>query len=239
MTWSIIARDSSGAFGVAVASKFFAVGALCPHARSGVGAVATQALVNPLYAGPAFDLLAAGLPADEIVKRLTHADEGRDHRQLHLIGISGEAAAHTGSACIDWCGHTAGDGYSVAGNMLAGPEVIAATAEVYESGATLPFAQRLLAALAAGEAAGGDKRGKQAAALLVYTTEDYPALDIRVDDHAEPIVELQRLYDKSLERYQPFSTCLPSRQRPAGITDRALIEAEVTRFQALRSGAAT
>lgn len=238
MTWSIIARDSSGAFGVAVASKFFAVGALCPHARSGVGAVATQALVNPLYAGPAFDLLAAGLPPGEVVQQLTDADEGRDHRQLHLIGVKGQAAAHTGSACIDWCGHTAGDGYSVAGNMLAGPQVIAATAQAYESGAALPFAQRLLAALAAGEAAGGDKRGKQAAALLVYTTEDYPALDIRVDDHAEPIQELQRLYDTSLERFQPFSNCLPSRQRPAGITDRALIEAEIARFQTLRSGTA-
>lgn len=239
MTWSIIARDSSGAFGVAVASKFFAVGALCPHARSGVGAVATQALVNPMYAEPAFDMLKAGLAADQIVRQLTDADEGRDHRQLHLIGSSGQAAAHTGSACIDWCGHTAGDGYSVAGNMLAGPQVIAATARAYESGAALPFAQRLLAALAAGEAAGGDKRGKQAAALLVYSTEDYPALDIRVDDHAEPIEELQRLYDTSLERFQPFSTCLPSRKHPAGITDRALIEAEIARFHALRSGTAT
>jgi uncharacterized Ntn-hydrolase superfamily protein len=234
MTWSIIARDASGAFGVAVASKFFAVGALCPHARSGVGAVATQALVNPLYAGPAFDLLAAGLPAAGIVRQLTSADDGRDHRQLHLIGNDGQAAGYTGSACIDWCGHHAGDGYSVAGNMLAGPQVLAATAEAFEAGIALPFAQRLLTALAAGEAAGGDKRGKQAAALLVYTTEDYCALDIRVDDHVEPIRELQRLHDKSLERFQPFSSCLPSRQRPAGITDRALIEAEVARFQALR-----
>lgn len=236
MTWSIIAHDASGAFGVAIASRFFAVGALCPHARSGVGAVATQALVNPLYAVPALDGLAQGLAPAQIVERLTAADEGRDHRQLHLIGVDGKSAAHTGKACVDWCGHTAGEGFSVAGNMLAGPQVIEATAEAYQAHAGLPFGERLVAAMAAGDAAGGDKRGKQAAALLIYTSEDYCALDIRVDDHAEPIQELQRLYGKSLERYQPFTACLPSRQRPAGITDRAVIEAEIERFHARRGG---
>jgi uncharacterized Ntn-hydrolase superfamily protein len=122
--------------------------------------------------------------------------------------------------------------------MLAGPEVVEASATAYESNAGLPFAERLIAALEAGERAGGDKRGKQAAALLIHTTEDYSALDIRVDDHAEPIEELQRLYAKSLERFQPFVTCLPSHARPAGITDRAVIEAEIERFQARRHGAA-
>lgn len=239
MTWSILARDASGAFGVAIASRFFAVGALCPHVRSGVGAVATQALVNPLYAGPALDAMGQHLDPAAIITRLTAADEGRDHRQLHMIDHSGKSAAHTGAACIDWCGHMAGTGFSVAGNMLAGSQVIAATAIAFEANAAMPFAQRLIVALAAGEAAGGDKRGKQAAALLVYNTEDYPALDLRVDDHADPIVELQRLYDKSLERYQPFTACLPSSTRPAGITDRALIEAEVERFHAqLRTGTA-
>ncbi|MEO8655397.1 MAG: DUF1028 domain-containing protein [Ramlibacter sp.] len=234
MTWSIIALDASGAFGIAIASRFFAVGALCPHARSGVGAVATQALVNPLYAAPALEGLAQGLRPQEIIERLTAADEGRGHRQLHLIGVDGRSAAHTGSACVDWCGHTAGEGFSVAGNMLAGPQVIEATAAAYRANAALPFAERLIAALAAGDAAGGDKRGKQAAALLIHTTEDYPALDIRVDDHPDPIAELQRLYEKSLERYQPFTACLPSRQRPAGVTDRAVIEAEIERFHARR-----
>ena len=239
MTWSILARDASGAFGVAIASRFFAVGALCPHVRSGVGAVATQALVNPLYAGPALDAMGQHLDPAAIITRLTAADEGRDHRQLHMIDHSGKSAAHTGAACIDWCGHMAGAGFSVAGNMLAGPQVLAATAGAFEANAALPFAQRLIVALAAGEAAGGDKRGKQAAALLVCNTENYPALDLRVDDHADPIVELQRLYDKSLERYQPFTACLPSSTRPAGITDRALIEAEVERFHAqLRTGTA-
>jgi uncharacterized Ntn-hydrolase superfamily protein len=146
-------------------------------------------------------------------------------------------AAFTGSDCIDWCGHLTGSDYSVAGNMLAGPQVLEETARVYQEGKALPFALRLLQALAAGEAAGGDKRGKQAAALLTYTTEDYCSLDIRVDDHAEPIQELQRLYDKSLERYQPFSTCLPTWNRPAGITDRSVIEAEIARFHGSRTGA--
>ncbi len=238
MTWSIIARDHCGAFGVAVASKFFAVGALSPHARSGVGALATQALLNPLYVLPAFAGLEKGVHPSDLIDQLTAADEGRDHRQLHLIDASNRSAAYTGVACIDWCGHIAGDGFSVAGNMLAGPQVIAATAASYQANTGLLFAERLLLALAAGEAAGGDKRGKQAAALLVYTTEDYCALDLRVDDHAEPIQELKRLYDKSLERYQPFTACLPSIRRPAGLTDRALIEAEVQRFHVQRSGAA-
>lgn len=237
MTWSIIALDASGAFGIAIASKFFAVGALCPHIRSGIGAVATQALVNPLYAAPALDALARGLAPERIVEQLTAPDEGRAHRQLHLIGADGRTAAYTGSSCVDWCGHTQGQGFSVAGNMLAGPQVIEATAAAYRDHAGLPFAERLIAALAAGDAAGGDKRGKQAAALRIHTTEDYCALDIRVDDHAEPIRELQRLYEKSLERFQPFTACLPSRERPAGITDRAVIEAEIERFHARRRGA--
>lgn len=237
MTWSIIARDVSGAFGVAVASKFFAVGALCPHARSGVGALATQALLNPLFVEPGFEGMAKGVHPADIVQTLTDADEGRDHRQLHMIDKNNRSAAYTGAACIDWCGHTAGEGFSVAGNMLAGPQVIAATAQFYQSHPHLDFAERLLLALEAGEAAGGDKRGKQGAALRVHTTEDYCALDLRVDDHEEPIAELKRLYAKSLERYQPFTACLPSKARPAGLTDRSLIEAEVQRFHAARSGA--
>ena len=237
MTWSIIARDASGAFGIAIASRFFAVGALCPHARSGVGAVATQALVNPLYARAALDALAQGNSPAQVLETITAADEGRAHRQVHLVDARGRSAAYTGASCIDWCGHTDGEHFSVAGNMLAGPQVIAATATAYHAHPKLPFAERLIAALAAGDAQGGDKRGKQAAALLIHTTEDYPALDLRVDDHAEPIEELQRLYEKSLERYQPFTACLPSRLRPAGITNRSVIEAEIERFQARRRGA--
>jgi uncharacterized Ntn-hydrolase superfamily protein len=237
MTWSIVARDRTGAFGIAIASRFFAVGVLCPHARSGVGAIATQALVNPLYGARGIKLMAQGKGSAEVVDALIAADEGRDHRQLHMIDAQGRIAAHTGSACIAWCGHLAGDGYSVAGNMLAGPQVIRETAVAYEAGAELAFAERLIAAIEAGDAAGGDKRGKQAAALLIHGAEDYPLLSLRVDDHENPLAELRRLYDKSLERYQPFLSCLPGRARPAGITDRTLIEAEIERFTAARKAA--
>ena len=241
MTWSIVARDASGAFGVAIASRFFAVGALCPHARAGVGALATQALVNPLYGFPGLEMLAHGSTATEVIANLTTADHGRDHRQVHAIDAHGRTAAHTGSACIGWCGHIAGPGYSIAGNMLAGASVLDDSATAYERTADLPFAERLLAALDAGDAAGGDKRGKQAAALLIVTTEDYPFLTLRVDDHEEPFVELRRLYDKSLERFQPFTACLPRKSSPAGMTDRAVIEREVERFHAerMRRGAAS
>ena len=230
MTWSIIARDASGALGVAVASRFFAVGALCPYARSGVGAISTQALVNPHYGSKGLDFLAAEFSPEETLKILTREDPGRDHRQVHLIDAQGRSAAYTGSACIEWCGQLAGEGFSVAGNMLAGPQVIEETFGSFKKNLSMNFAERLLAALEAGEAAGGDKRGRQGAALLVHTTEDYPFLDMRVDDHAEPLRELRRLYERSLERFQPFVSCLPSRSRPAGITDRDVIEAEISRF---------
>ena len=235
MTWSIVARDASGALGVIVASRFFAVGALCPYAHSGVGALCTQALVNPLYGARGLALLAKGNAPADTVRMLTFADAGRDHRQLHMIDTEGNIAAHTGVECIEWCGQIAGDGFSVAGNMLAGPQVIEETAQFYHAARELPFAERLIAAMEAGEAAGGDKRGKQAIALLVCTTEAYPILDLRVDDHEDPLGELNRLYIKSLERFQPFVACLPSRARPAGITDRATIEAEIQRFQAART----
>jgi uncharacterized Ntn-hydrolase superfamily protein len=235
MTWSIVARHPSGALGVAIASRFFAVGVLCPRVRSGVGALSTQALVNPLYASAGMNLLAQGVPPTEVVRLQIEPDAGRDHRQLHLIDARGRSAAWTGAACIDWCGAIGGEGFSITGNMLVGPAVLAETAAAYERAEGLPFAERLLAAMAAGEAAGGDKRGRQAAALAVATTEDYPFLDLRVDDHDQPVAELRRLYEKSLERFQPFVACLPSRARPSGVTDRAVIEEEVARFQQRRS----
>lgn len=238
MTWSILARDDNGHFGMAIASRFFAVGALCLHSRRGVAALSTQALMNPLYGPAALDLLAQGRPAADTVAMLIAGDAGSAQRQLHILPATGPGAAHTGAACIEWCGHLVQDGLSVAGNMLAGPQVIEATAQAYLDHAHLPMAERLLAAMDAGEAAGGDKRGKQAAALQVRTGEDYLQLDLRVDDHTEPLAELRRLYDKSLERAQPFIACLPGRNRPAGETDRARIEAAIERFQATRRSVA-
>src|ERR1700676_5348978 len=124
MTWSIVARDGSGALGVAIASRFFAVGALCPYAHSGVGALATQALVNPLYGSRGLALLSQGMAPSDVVRSLLAADGGRDHRQLHLIDAEGNVAAHTGRQCLEWCGQIAGEQFSVAGNMLAGPQVL-------------------------------------------------------------------------------------------------------------------
>jgi uncharacterized Ntn-hydrolase superfamily protein len=234
MTWSIIARDTDGRFGVAIASRFFAVGALCVHSRRGAGVLATQALMNPLYGPAGLMLLAQGHASAAVVAALTATDAGRAQRQLHVLGAAGPAAVHTGEACIDWCGHLQGEHFSVAGNMLAGPQVIEATAEAFERSAGRPLAERLLAALAAGEAAGGDKRGKQAAALRIQGQEDRPDLDLRVDDHSEPVRELQRLHDVSLERFQPFMACLASRRDPVGELDRTKIEAAIERFHAER-----
>jgi uncharacterized Ntn-hydrolase superfamily protein len=234
MTWSIIARGADGTFGVAIASRFFAVGALCVHTRRAVGALSTQALMNPLYGAAGLDLLAEGSAPDDIVARLTDADEGRAQRQLHVIGATGRAAAHTGKHCIDWCGHRVHDDFSVAGNMLVGTDVLDATVAAYAAGASLPLAERLLAAMDAGERAGGDKRGKQAAALRIHGDEDYPSLDLRVDDHEEPLSELRRLYEKSLERYQPFMACLPGRRDAVGLLHRDEIERRVEAFVAER-----
>ena len=239
MTWSIVARDASGALGVAVASRFFAVGALCAHARGGVGALATQALVNPGYGPAGLDLLAHGYAPAAAIARLLAADPGRAVRQVHLIDAQGRVAAHTGNDCIGWCGHLAREDCSIAGNMLAGPRVVEATADAYRDHPELHFAERLIVAMEAGEAAGGDKRGRQSVALRIVTTEDYPALDLRVDDHDDPLTELRRLHLKSLERFQPYVRCLPSHANPAGIVDRDAIEREIERFHAERTRAQT
>lgn len=232
MTWSILARDANGHFGVAIASRFFAVGSLCVHTRRGVGAVSTQALMNPLYGQAALDLLEQGKSPPEVLAALTAGDDGRQQRQVHILPYQGQAAGFTGAQCVDWCGHLVRDGLSVAGNMLAGPRVIEATAEAFEQTKSLSLAERLLAAMEAGEAAGGDKRGKQSAALRIHADEDYLSLDLRVDDHVDPLRELRRLYSVSLERFQPFLSCLPGRLSPAGITDRTKIDAIVSEFQA-------
>ncbi len=232
MTWSILARDpATGAFGVAVTTKFFAVGAGCPHAMSGAGALATQALINPTLGPRGLRLLAERVPAPAIVETLLASDQGREMRQLHVLDATGRAAAHTGRGCIEWCGHLIQPGFSVAGNMLAGPAVIERTAAAFEASAHLPFAERLIGALDAGQAAGGDKRGKQSAALKIYATEEYPWLDIRVDDHPEPLVELRRLFEESRRKYLVFHRFLPTRNDPSGVFDRDIINAEVERVE--------
>jgi uncharacterized Ntn-hydrolase superfamily protein len=230
MTWSILARDpASGTLGLAVATKFFAVGALCLHADGGVGAVATQALINPTFGPRTLRLLREGVAPADVVAALVASDPGGAHRQLHILDAQGRSARHTGSACVEWCGDLGDADLSVAGNMLAGPEVIAATASAYKAAADLPLPRRLIAALKAGEAAGGDKRGKQSAALAIYSTEEYPDLSLRVDDHPDPLAELERLEAVSRERFVHFRRFLPTRANPGGTFDRAVIEAGITR----------
>ena len=234
MTWSLLARETDGTFGVAIASKFFAVGALCVHTQRGVGAVSTQALMNPLLGPLGLTFMQSGRTSEQVIHDLLQTDAGSAQRQVHVLPLHGEAAAHTGTSCIDWCGHVSGQNFSIAGNMLAGPQVLAETARVFEATEGMPLAERLILAMQAGEEAGGDKRGKQSAALRIHADEDYLQLDLRVDDHEEPLLELRRLYDKSLERFQPFLSCLPGRHNPVGLTDRTLIEAQIERFHQAR-----
>jgi uncharacterized Ntn-hydrolase superfamily protein len=228
MTWSIIARDNStGQFGIAVATRFFAVGARVPHIAAGVGGIATQALVNPYYGIDGVRLLREGHKPRDIVETLIAADSGHESRQLHIMDASGRVASHTGRECVDWCGHIEGNGFSIAGNMLAGGRVLDDSAKAYVANEHLPFAQRLIAAMRSGEAAGGDKRGKQSAALLIHGNEEWSDLDLRVDDHSDPLTELERLERVSRERWVHFRQFLPTRRNPAGITDRATIEAGI------------
>jgi uncharacterized Ntn-hydrolase superfamily protein len=202
MTFSIVARSDDGeAWGVAVASKFLAVGSVVPAAVAQVGAIATQAHANVAYKGLALSHLDEGATAAIALQRLLEEDDGRDHRQVGLIDVDGGAASHTGSACIDWAGGQTGDGFAVQGNCLAGEEVVEAMRASWTAGAGVPFSRRLLDALAAGDEAGGDKRGRQSAAILVvrdragYDGGDDIEVDLRVDDHEAPIPELARLLD--------------------------------------------
>lgn len=235
MTWSIVARDpASGAFGVGVATRFLAAAGLCALARSEVGALSTQALINPTYGPRGLAILSAGASAETTVRILVTDDAGRETRQVHVVDRQGGAFAHTGSECVPWSGHVSTPGVSVAGNMLAGPDVIAATLAAYQAAPKLAFADRLLTALEAGQAAGGDRRGQQSASLLIYGTEDYPDLSLRVDDHVTPLAELRRIYGLWLGRFAAFRTFMATKADPVGVYDRDVIEAEALRREALR-----
>jgi uncharacterized Ntn-hydrolase superfamily protein len=217
--------------GVAVASRFLAAGALCPRVAGGVGAAATQALVNPFIAPDALARLRGGEGAGAALSALVAADPGSAVRQAHLLSATGEVAAHTGAGCVGWCGHVSGPDVSVAGNMLAGPEVVAATRDAFLASAGLTLAERLLAAMEAGEAAGGDKRGRQSAAIQVASRDPYPDLDLRVDDHPDPLAELRRLHAVWRGYLRHFRRFLPGRDHP-GVFDRAVITAAIAAAQA-------
>lgn len=195
LTYTIVARGpASGQAAVATASRALAVGGRVVHARGGVGAVASQASINPQLGVDAIDGIEAGQPVEPLLAELMADDDRRDIRQCLLLDWAGHTAAWTGGACTGWAGHRTFDGLVVAGNMLAGGEVLTAMEAAYREGGAKPFAERLLDALDAGEAAGGDKRGRQSAAILIVGPRPYPELDLRVDDHPDPLRELRRLY---------------------------------------------
>ncbi|MEM0906198.1 MAG: DUF1028 domain-containing protein [Pseudomonadota bacterium] len=234
MTYSIVARDPhTGHHGIAVASRFFAAGALVPHIRANC-AVATQAFVSPLWGLEAARRLQAGEAAANVLADLVARDDGESQRQCHLIDAEGRSAAHTGRDCIDVCGHLIAEEVSVAGNMLANDEVIPATLAAYQAHSHLPFAERLMTAMEAGEAAGGDKRGKQSAALKIHRGEDYPWLDLRADDHPDPLSELRRLYDVAHERFVHFAEGLPTAQNFSGVSDRTPIDSMIEKEEERR-----
>ena len=200
-TYSIAACDlAAGEWGVAVQSKFLAVGSVVPWAEPDVGAIATQAYANPTYGPSGLALLRDGLAAEQVVQRLVEADEGRDHRQLGVVDGQGASAAYTGSECLDWAGQRTGAGYAAQGNILVGAETVGALAATFEATAGQSLATRLLECLAAAQAAGGDRRGQQSASLLVtrkdggYGKLSDVAVDLRVDDHARPVDELRRIW---------------------------------------------
>jgi uncharacterized Ntn-hydrolase superfamily protein len=201
-TFSIAACDLETAqWGVATQSKFLAVGSVVPWAEPQIGAIATQAYANPRYGPDGLALLRDGLTAEETVERLTSADEGRAQRQLGVVDGQGRSATYTGTDCMDWAGGIAGPGFAAQGNILVGEETVSALATTFEATAERPLAERLIASLAAAQAAGGDSRGQQSAALLVvergggYAGLSDSLVDLRVDDHPTPIAELGRLYE--------------------------------------------
>jgi uncharacterized Ntn-hydrolase superfamily protein len=227
MTWSLLARDDrTGELGVAVATRFFAVGALCPRVEGGVAALATQALVNPMLGLRGMERLRGGAAPQAVLEALLAEDAGRESRQFHILDARGRIAQYTGRDCLGWCGALAAPNLSLAGNMLAGPAVLEATREAFLAAPHLPMAERLLHAMEAGQAAGGDARGRQAAALMVASRDPYPDIDLRVDDHSDPLAELRRLLGVARQRFVHFRRFLPGPDHP-GVFDRAVIEAAI------------
>lgn len=224
MTYSIVARDpETGDLGIAVASRFFAVGALVPNIRPDA-AVATQAFINPMWGVDGVRRLQNGDDAPDVMADFIARDPGQAQRQAHMIDVQNNIAAHTGADCVDWAGHCSAEGVSVAGNMLVGPKVIEDTLACYLDNLDQPFEQRLLLAMKAGEAAGGDKRGRQSAALRIHRGQDYPWIDLRADDHPDPLAELTRLLEVAGERFLLFAEGFGTRENFAGVTDRTELD---------------
>ena len=218
-TFSLTARcPRTGQFGVAVATRVPAVGAAVPHARAGVGAIATQAWTNPYIGLDGIDLLAQGASAEQVRAAIRAWDPDVERRQFAIVDRHGGVAAHTGTETHDHAGHLEGPGFVAAGNLLAGPEVLEGMAAAFVAEPDQELQVRLLAALVAGQAAGGDKRGKQSAALKVVDHEDYAFVDLRVDEHDDPIPELHRVYAVWDEVFRPHLAARPTRAELAART---------------------
>jgi len=202
--------------GVAVSTAVPAVGAMCPYIRADVGAVSTQSWVNPYLAIEALSLMQSGRPAVEALDAVLSGDDARDLRQIGVVDAQGRAAAWSGKSCTDWFGHIVGPDFSVQGNMLVDESTISAMAAAFGASESQDLAERMLLAMEAGQAAGGDKRGRQSASLKVYEREDYALLDLRVDEHPYPVAELRRVYTIAKLQLLPFVVGMPKKGAPAG-----------------------
>lgn len=219
-TFSITARCArTGQLGVAVSTKVPAVGMLCPFVQSGVGAIASQSFVNPYLGIRGLEYLQAGHSALETLNRLKEFDDGIEYRQLGIVDHQGNSAAFTGNQCDTWNGHVTGPNFAIAGNMLVGEATLVAMRDSFEQSIELPLVERLIHALQAGQNAGGDKRGRQSAAVKVFSTEEYPLIDLRVDEHTDPVPELKRIYEVAKDVLIPFIEMLPTIDAPSGRFD--------------------
>lgn len=225
MTYSIVARCSrTGMLGVAVATAVPAVGAVCPYVKTSVGAVSTQSWVNPLLAIDVLRLMASGLPAPQALDGVIAQDAGRDVRQIGVIDAAGRSAAWSGQQCTDWFGQIVGPDFAVQGNMLVGAATIESMAAAFRDAALLDLAERLMLTLEAGEAAGGDKRGRQSAAIKVHWGEEYAWLDLRVDEHPYPVAELRRAYTIARLQLIPFVEGMPRRAGPSATAPESVVK---------------
>jgi uncharacterized Ntn-hydrolase superfamily protein len=225
MTYSIVAHcPRTGMLGVAVATAVPAVGSTCPYVKSGVGAVSTQSWVNPYLAIDALRLMEQGSSGPEALDAVMAADNGRDLRQIGVIDASGRSAAWSGKSCTTWFGQIVEAHFAVQGNMLVSAPTIEEMANAFRASEALDLAERLMLALEAGEAAGGDKRGRQSAALKVHHLEDYPLLDLRVDEHPHPVAELRRVYEIARLQLLPFVQGMPTRSDPGATAPDSVVK---------------
>jgi len=225
MTFSIVAHcPRSGMLGVAVATAVPAVGSMCPYVEAGVGAVSTQSWVNPYLAIDALRLMKTGRSGPEALDAVMGADAGRDLRQIGLVDARGRSAAWSGRACTQWFGQIVEPHFAIQGNMLIGAATVEAMAEAFRRSSSFDLAERLLLALEAGEAAGGDKRGRQSAALKVHHIEDYAWLDLRVDEHAYPVAELRRVHTIARQQLTPFVEGMPKRDGPGSPAPESVVK---------------